>query len=34
MTPDITPFLMLQGKAEEAMRFYVSSFPNSGIGSI
>jgi predicted 3-demethylubiquinone-9 3-methyltransferase (glyoxalase superfamily) len=34
MNPDITPFLMFQGKAEEAMRFYVASFPNSEIRSV
>ncbi len=30
----ITPFLWFDGKAEEAMRFYVSIFKNSKIGSI
>lgn len=27
----ISPFLMFEGNAEEAMRFYVSLFPNSSI---
>lgn len=31
---DVTPFLMFAGRAEEAMRFYVSLFPNSEIKSI
>ena len=31
---DVTPFLMFAGQAEEAMRFYVSLFPNSEITSI
>ena len=31
---DMTPFLMFAGQAEEAMRFYVSLFPNSEITSI
>src|SRR5437764_12479237 len=30
----ITPFLWFDGQAEEAMRFYVSIFKNSSIGSI
>ena len=30
----ITPFLWFDGKAEEAMRFYVSIFKNSKVGSI
>jgi predicted 3-demethylubiquinone-9 3-methyltransferase (glyoxalase superfamily) len=30
----ITPFLWFDGKAEEAMRFYVSIFKNSKIGAI
>ena len=30
----ITPFLMFEGMAEEAMRFYVSLFPDSEIGQI
>jgi predicted 3-demethylubiquinone-9 3-methyltransferase (glyoxalase superfamily) len=30
----ITPFLWLDGKAEEAMNFYVSIFKNSRIGSV
>jgi predicted 3-demethylubiquinone-9 3-methyltransferase (glyoxalase superfamily) len=30
----ITTFLMFEGKAEEAMNFYISLFPNSEIKSI
>ncbi len=30
----ITPFLMFEGKAEEAMNFYISLFPDSGIDAI
>ena len=30
----ITPFLWFDGKAEEAMKFYVSVFKNSKIGSV
>jgi predicted 3-demethylubiquinone-9 3-methyltransferase (glyoxalase superfamily) len=30
----ITPFLSFDGKAEEAMRFYVSIFKNSKVGAI
>jgi predicted 3-demethylubiquinone-9 3-methyltransferase (glyoxalase superfamily) len=30
----ITPFLMFDGSAEEAMRFYVSLFPGSEIGQV
>jgi predicted 3-demethylubiquinone-9 3-methyltransferase (glyoxalase superfamily) len=30
----ITPFLMFEGSAEEAMRFYVGLFPNSSIGDV
>ena len=30
----ITPFLWFDGKAEEAMNFYTSIFPNSKIGSV
>jgi predicted 3-demethylubiquinone-9 3-methyltransferase (glyoxalase superfamily) len=30
----ITPFLWLDGKAEEAMNFYVSIFKNSKVGSV
>ena len=30
----ITPFLWFDGKAEEAMNFYVSIFKNSKIGSV
>ena len=32
--PKITTFLMFEGRAEEAMRFYTSLFANSEIGSI
>ena len=31
MTQKIAPFLMFEGRAEEAMRFYVSAVPNSRI---
>lgn len=31
MAPDITPFLMFQGRAEEAMNHYVSLFEDSRI---
>lgn len=31
MAEGFTPFLMFEGKAEEAMNFYVSLFPNSEI---
>ena len=30
----VTPFLMFQGRAEEAMRFYASLFPDGRIESI
>ena len=30
----ITPFLWFDGKAEEAMHFYVSVFKNSSVGSV
>src|SRR4030081_899331 len=30
----ITPFLWFDGKAEEAMNFYVSTFKNSKVGSV
>ena len=30
----ITPFLWFDGKAEEAMKFYVSIFKNSKVGSV
>jgi len=33
MKPRITPFLMFEGKAEEAMSFYVSLFPDSTVVS-
>ena len=32
--PKITPFLMFEGRAEEAMTFYLSLFPGSEIVSI
>lgn len=31
MTQRVRPFLMFEGKAEEAMRFYVSLFPDAQI---
>lgn len=34
MACGITPFLTFEGRAEEAMRFYVSLFPNSEIKKI
>lgn len=34
MSNKITPFLMFEGSAEEAMNFYVSLFPDSEIQSI
>ena len=34
MATKITPFLMFEGKAEEAMNFYVSLFENSRVTSI
>ena len=34
MTTKITPFLLFEGKAEEAMNFYVSLFENSRVTSI
>lgn len=34
MTKQVTPFLMFEGKAEEAMDFYVSLFPDSEVVSI
>ena len=34
MRPNVTTFLMFEGKAEEAMNFYVSLFPNSAVTSI
>jgi predicted 3-demethylubiquinone-9 3-methyltransferase (glyoxalase superfamily) len=30
----ITPFLLFDGKAEEAMNFYVSIFKNSKVGRV
>lgn len=34
MTRSVTPFLMFEGKAEEAMNFYVSLFADSEILSV
>ena len=34
MANKITPFLMFEGSAEEAMRFYVSLFRDSEIGQV
>ena len=34
MANKITPFLMFEGTAEEAMRFYVSLFPGSEVSRI
>jgi predicted 3-demethylubiquinone-9 3-methyltransferase (glyoxalase superfamily) len=34
MDPTVTPFLMFEGQAQEAMTLYVSLFPNSGIGDV
>src|SRR4051794_31736447 len=34
MMQKITPFLWFDGKAEEAMNFYVSVFKNSKVGSV
>lgn len=34
MKTKVTPFLMFEGKAEEAMRFYVSLLPDSRIDNI
>ena len=34
MRPSVTTFLMFEGKAEEAMNFYVSLFPNSAVTAI
>jgi predicted 3-demethylubiquinone-9 3-methyltransferase (glyoxalase superfamily) len=34
MSTTVTPFLMFEGKAEEAMTFYVSLIPNSRIVDI
>ena len=34
MRPTITAFLMFDGKAEEAIGFYVSLFPNSAVTAI
>jgi predicted 3-demethylubiquinone-9 3-methyltransferase (glyoxalase superfamily) len=34
MAKSVHPFLMFQGKAEEAMQFYVSLIPRSEIGDI
>jgi predicted 3-demethylubiquinone-9 3-methyltransferase (glyoxalase superfamily) len=34
MAKQVTPFLMFEGRAEEAMDFYVSLFPDSEVVSI
>jgi len=34
MNTQVRPFLMFEGKAEEAMKFYVSLIPGSAIGDI
>lgn len=34
MARKLTPFLMFDGKAEEAMRFYIALFRDSGIDSL
>lgn len=34
MRATVTPFLMFEGRAEEAMRFYASVVPNSAIETI
>lgn len=34
MARSITPFLMFEGMAEQAMEFYISVFPNSAITNI
>lgn len=34
MKTQVTPFLMFEGKAEEAMNLYVSLFPDSRVSSI
>jgi predicted 3-demethylubiquinone-9 3-methyltransferase (glyoxalase superfamily) len=34
MSPTVTTFLMFDGKAEEAMNFYVSLFPDSAVTAI
>lgn len=34
MSARVRPFLMFEGKAEEAMRFYVSLIPGSEIGEV
>ena len=34
MSPSVTPFLMFDGRAEEALNFYVSLFSNAQIGAI
>lgn len=34
MSAKVRPFLMFEGKAEEALRFYVSLFPGSEVGDI
>ncbi len=34
MASSITPFLMFEGSAEEAMTFYVGLFPGSAVGEV
>src|SRR4051812_7714602 len=34
MTTTVRPFLMFEGRAEEAMKFYVSTLPNSEIRKV
>jgi predicted 3-demethylubiquinone-9 3-methyltransferase (glyoxalase superfamily) len=34
MARSITPFLMFEGSAEEAMTFYVGLFPGSAVGEV
>lgn len=34
MTAKIRPFLMFEGRAEEALNFYISLFPNSAIADL
>lgn len=34
MKPTVHPFLMFEGKAEEAMRFYTSLFPESRVEDV
>jgi predicted 3-demethylubiquinone-9 3-methyltransferase (glyoxalase superfamily) len=34
LQPKVRPFLMFQGAAQEALKFYVSLFPQSVVGSV